>query len=143
GVAFGEERVAARVHHVSRDPVDLADGRDPGGNAPGGPLGPGPLEPGSVGEAQLLQLDPGGADPGAAGGEPEGPGAFSAVEDRFRSGALSGAGAHGESVAGRNDHLATALGDADGDERLSFLEREAARVEELERIVRGGSAGEE
>ncbi len=141
-VSLGEQRMAARVHHVSSDPVDLPHGGCPGGNSPGGPLRPRPLEPGPVGEAQLLQFDPGSADARAAGGEADGPWTFS-LEDCLWSGAVRGAGPHGERTAGRDDHLAPALGDADRDEGLTLLEGEAARVEELEGIVRGGGAGEE
>jgi hypothetical protein len=142
-VAFGEHGVAPRVHYVAGDSVELAHGGDAGFHSPRSPFRAGAGEPLPVGEAHSLQLDPGGPDPGPPFDEPHGPATRKRRFEGRRSQAFRGAGVHAESSTWNDHHLAAALGDADGDEGLAFLEGEPAGIEEFEGVVRGGSASEQ
>src|SRR5438309_997297 len=142
-VAFGKQRIATRIDDVSRDSVDLADDRDARAQTAPGPFGAYPFDAFLVREPQLLELDPSRTRARTAGRDPHRPASFLDGPNRLPNAAVARSHAHGKRAARNHDHLAPALYHPDRDERLAALEGEASRIEQFQRVVRGGSSSKE
>src|SRR5439155_2248362 len=142
-IAFGKQGVAPRVHHMPGNPIRFAHGGDADAHPSCRPLVARLLQAVLVVVADLLQLHPGGAGAWRGFQELQGPPARNAFADGGPRPSRIGPRQRGERPARRHHDLVASLDHAHGDQRLAAGEGEPARVEELQRIVRSGGAGEQ
>ena len=142
-VAVGQHGVLARVDDVPGDAVRLADGRDPDRDSFCRPVLARFLQPLLVVVAKLLELHPRGAGSLRAFQQLQRPAAGGSVGDGCRHFSGTRPDARRQRPLGDEGDLLPPFEHAHGDQRLSAGERQAARVEKLERIVRRGRPGEE
>ena len=142
-VSFGEDAVPARIDHVAGDTVGLADGRDADSDALCRPFLARPLDALLVVVPELLELDPRCSGALRALQKLQGPAPGTAIAHGGLHTPRCGPSQRRQRAVRREEDLLASLEDPHGDQRLAAGERQPARVEKLERIVRGGRAGEE